>query len=115
MKVTLYHNPRCRKSREVLALLQEKGYEPQIVEYLKTPPSPAEISGLLDKLGMEPRDLMRKKEIPYKDLNLGDASLSKEKLIQAMADNPILIERPIAVAGNKAVVGRPPEQVLEVL
>ena len=115
MTVKIYHNPRCSKSRQTLALLEEKGLEPDIVHYLKTPPSPAELSKVLDMLGMAPHDLMRKKEAPYKDNNLGDEHLDQDTLIRAMVDNPILIERPIVVANGKAALGRPPEAVLDIL
>ncbi len=113
--VTIYHNPRCSKSRQTLALLKDKGIEPEVVEYLKTPPSKETIAQLLDQLGMEPRDAMRRKEAVYKELNLADTALSRDALIQAMAENPILIERPIVTAKGKAAMGRPPEAVLEIL
>ena len=113
MSVTIYHNPRCSKSRQTLALLQEKGIEPTVVEYLKTPPSAADVTDILAKLGMEPRDLMRKKEAPYKENNLADDALSRDALIAAMVENPILIERPIVLANGKAAIGRPPEAVLD--
>ncbi|PKQ05890.1 MAG: arsenate reductase (glutaredoxin) [Alphaproteobacteria bacterium HGW-Alphaproteobacteria-12] len=112
---TIYHNPRCSKSRAALALLEERGLEPVIVDYLKTPPSVAELQTILTKLKMRPRDLMRKGEAVYKSLGLADESLSDEKLIRAMADNPVLIERPIVLSGAKARIGRPPESVLEIL
>lgn len=115
MTVTIFHNPRCSKSRQTLALLQEKGIEPQVVEYLKTPPSAAELDGILVKLGKEPRDLMRKKETPYAALNLADAGKSRTDLIDAMVENPVLIERPIVLANDKAAIGRPPEDVLAIL
>ena len=115
MSVTIYHNPRCSKSRQTLALLQEKGIEPEIVEYLKTPPSAAELKSILGLLAMGPRDLMRKGEAAYKDGNLGDASKSDDALIDAMVAEPILIERPIVLAGGKARLGRPPEKVLEIV
>ncbi len=115
MTVTIYHNPRCSKSRQTLALLEERGLEPRIVNYLQTPPSAKELDGILKKLGMEPRELMRKKEAPYKENNLDDEALSRDALIQAMVDHPILIERPIVVANGKAAIGRPPEQVLDIL
>ena len=115
MSVTIYHNPRCSKSRQALELLREKGVEPEIVEYLKTPPNAATIAGLLDMLGLEPRELMRRKESAYKEAGLNDESLSREALIQGMADNPVLIERPIVIKGKKAALGRPPENVLEIL
>lgn len=114
MSVTIYHNPRCAKSRQTLALLCEKGMDPTIVEYLKTPPDAATLTDILAKLGMAPRDLMRKKEAPYKELKLADATRTESELIAAMADNPILIERPIVLANSKAALGRPPEAVLEI-
>ncbi|WP_024548629.1 arsenate reductase (glutaredoxin) [Siccibacter turicensis] len=114
--VTFYHNPRCSKSRETLALLQDKGIEPQVVLYLETPPDAATLKALLKKLGFaSARDLMRTKEDLYKSLNLADASLSEAVLINAMVENPKLIERPIVVVGDKARLGRPPEQVLDIL
>jgi len=115
VSVTIYHNPRCSKSRQTLALLNERGLEVDIVEYLTTPPDVATLAGLLDGLGLEPRDLMRKKETPYKDLGLDDPSLDRAALIAAMVENPVLIERPIVVAGARVALGRPPEAVLEIL
>lgn len=113
--ITLYHNPRCSKSRQALALLQEHGIEPDTVLYLEQPPTLAQLRELLAKLGMAPRELLRKGEDAYKALNLADASLSDEVLLKAMVAQPKLIERPIAVRGDRAVVGRPPERVLELL
>jgi len=115
MSVTIYHNPRCGKSRQTLQLLKDQGIEPVIIEYLKTPPTAKELDGILQKLGMEPRDLMRKSEAEYKNLTLGDAELDRQTLIQAMVEHPILIERPIVLANCKAAVGRPPENVLAIL
>ena len=115
MPVKIYHNPRCGKSRRTLQLLTEREHEPQIVEYLKTPPSAAELDELLGMLGLEPRQLMRRKEKEYKALGLDDPDLSRERLIRAMVEHPRLIERPIVVAGAKAALGRPPEAVLEIL
>jgi arsenate reductase len=115
MAVTIYHNPRCSKSRQTLALLQKKGIEPKVVEYLSDTPDAKTLDGILKKLEMEPRDLMRRKETPYKDLRLDDPKLSRDKLIAAMVANPILIERPIVVSGGKVALGRPPEAVLEIL
>ena len=115
MTVTIYHNPRCSKSRQTLALLQERGVEPNIVEYLKTPPDAAALKAILAQLGMAPRALMRKKEAPYKDNDLADDGLSADQLIAAMVQNPVLIERPIVLANGKAALGRPPESVLEIL
>lgn len=115
MTVTIYHNPRCSKSRQTLALLQDRGVEPNIVEYLNTPPDAATLKDLLKKLGLAPRDLMRRKEAAYKENGLGDPALDDDALIAAMVENPILIERPIVVNGAKAALGRPPEQVLDIL
>jgi arsenate reductase len=115
MPITIYHNPRCSKSRQTLSLLHDKGIEPTVVEYLKTPPDAATLNTILKQLGMEPRDLMRKKETEYKALKLDDPALSREALIQAMVDHPKLMERPIVIANQKAALGRPPENVLEIL
>lgn len=115
MNVKLYHNPRCGKSRQTLQLLQEQGIEPEIIEYLKKPPSAQELDDILQKLGMEPRELMRKNESEYKANGLDAAALDRKTLIQAMADHPILIERPIVIANGKAALGRPPEAVLAIL
>jgi arsenate reductase len=98
-----------------MGILDDKGVDTTVIEYLKTPPNTAELSEILDLLGLEPRDLMRRHEAPYKDNNLGDPDLSREQLIQAMIDNPILIERPIVINGDKATIGRPPEKVLDIL
>lgn len=115
MTATIYHNPRCSKSRQTLALLEERGVELEIVLYLETPPSVSQIKSLLDKLGMGPRGIMRKSEATYKQLDLGDAAKTDAALIQAMVENPILIERPIVENGAKAAIGRPPEAVLNIL
>lgn len=115
MSVVIYHNPRCSKSRQTLALLEQRGITPAIVEYLKTPPDAAAIKAILNSLGLAPRDLMRRKEEPYKTLDLDNPDLSDAALIQAMVDNPILIERPIVVKDGKAALGRPPEAVLAIL
>ena len=112
---TIYHNPRCSKSRQTLALLEERGLEPLVVDYLKAPPSAAELQAILKKLKMKPHDLMRKGEAVYKELRLDNEKLTDENLIRAMVENPILIERPIVVMGSKARIGRPPESVLEIL
>jgi arsenate reductase len=114
--VTIYHNPRCSKSRETLTLLKSNGVEPQVVLYLETPPDADTLRTLLSQLGMSSaRALMRQKEELYKALGLADSELTEEALIQAMVDNPKLIERPIVVANGKARIGRPPEQVLEIV
>ena len=115
MTVTIYHNPRCSKSRQTLALLQDRGVAPSVVEYLKTPPDAATLGDILAKLGCPPRQLMRVKEAVYRELGLGDENLSDADLIQAMVENPILIERPIVLAGDRAALGRPPEAVLAIL
>jgi len=111
--VTIWHNPRCGKSRAALALLRERGVEPQIVEYLKTPPSATELRTVLSKLGLKPEQLLRKGEDAYRALE-GEA-LSEAQWLEAMTRNPILIERPIVIKGERARVGRPPEKVLELL
>ena len=115
MKVTIYHNPRCSKSRQTLALLQERGIEPEVVEYLRTPPSKTRLKTLVRMLGLKPRELMRHKEAPYQELGLDDDSLKNDALIAAMVENPVLIERPIVVCGERAAIGRPPEAVLDIL
>ena len=115
MTITIYHNPRCSKSRQTLALLREKGNRPDIVEYLKTPPDAATLAGILSLLGKSPRDLMRRREAAYRENNLDDPALTDDQLIAAMVANPILIERPIVLAGGKAALGRPPEDVLKIL
>ena len=115
MTVKIYHNPRCGKSRQTLQLLQEQGIEPEIIEYLKTPPSTEELNDILQKLGMEPRDLMRKKEAEYKANGLDDQTLDRQTLISGMVKHPMLIERPIVLANDKAAIGRPPEAVLSIL
>lgn len=115
MSVKIYHNPRCTKSRETLQLLEAKGIKPDVVEYLKNPPTAAELQDILHKLGIKPRDLMRTKEPEYKENGLDDQSLSDSELIEAMVRIPKLIERPIVLANDKAAVGRPPEAVLAIL
>jgi len=113
--LTLYHNPRCSKSRSALQLLEERGLNPNIVRYLETPLSATELHELLRKLGIRARQLLRTGEDEYKALGLNDPELTDEQLIAAMVSQPKLIERPILVAGDKAVVGRPPESILEIL
>ncbi|HVO25499.1 MAG TPA: arsenate reductase (glutaredoxin) [Candidatus Margulisiibacteriota bacterium] len=112
--LTIYHNPRCSKSRSALALLQEHEVPLRIVEYLKDPPTRAELASLRKKLGLAPSEWIRKNESEYRAAGL-DAKSGQDKLLDAMAKHPILIERPIVVRGDRAVVGRPPERVLELL
>ena len=114
-EIQIYHNPRCSKSRQTLALLQQQGIEPSVIEYLKDVPSAADIESLLSKLGITARELLRTKEDAFKEHNLSDTSLSDADIIRAMVASPKLIERPIVVNGNQARIGRPPEQVLEIL
>lgn len=114
MTVTIFHNPRCTKSRATLKLLRARGLEPEIVEYLETPPSAEQFREILAKLKLGPRDVIRKGEKIYKQLELADTSLTDTALITAMVGNPILIERPIVVHGEKAAIGRPPENVLDI-
>ena len=119
MTVAIYHNPRCGKSRATLALLQERGIEPSIIEYLSTPPDAKRLKHLLKLLGMKPRELMRKGEAVYKERGLADPKLDDATLIAAMVKDPILIERPIVVVkdakGERAALGRPPENILKIL
>jgi arsenate reductase (glutaredoxin) len=115
MPVVIYHNPRCSKSRETLALIEKNGIKPTVIEYLKTPPSMGELREILEKLKLRPRELMRKKEPPYAALKLDNEQLSDDALIKAMVENPVLIERPIVVNGAKAALGRPPEAVTVIL
>jgi arsenate reductase (glutaredoxin) len=115
MTITILHNPRCSKSRATLNMLRDKGIEPKIIEYLETPPTTAEFKEILAKLGLGPRDVIRKGEKIFKQMELADTALSDTALITAMVGNPILIERPIVINGEKAVLGRPPEKVMEIL
>ncbi|USG61021.1 arsenate reductase (glutaredoxin) [Sneathiella marina] len=115
MSVEMLHNPRCSKSRQTLAILEENGIEPIIIDYLSSPPSLEELRDILKLLDMQPRDLMRKGEAEYKENNLSDANLTTDQLLQAMVDFPKLIERPIVLANGKARIGRPPESVLEIV
>jgi arsenate reductase len=114
-EIAIYHNPRCSKSRQTLALLEDSGVVPEVILYLEAPPTEAELKDILVKLGMVPRELMRKGEAEYKDNNLKDSSLSDADLLAAMVKFPKLIERPIVIKGDKAKIGRPPEGVLELL
>jgi len=113
--VTLYHNPRCSKSQAALELLTAHGIQPDIVAYLETPPDRATLAGLLDKLGVAPRQLLRTGEPAYTALGLNDPSVDGDRVLDAIAAHPVLLERPIAVRGDRAVIGRPPERVLELL
>jgi len=115
MTPTIYHNPRCTKSRQTLALLQERGFEPEIVEYLETPPDKTTLKKILSLLDFEPRQLMRCKESVYAELGLDEDGIGNDELIEAMIKNPILIERPIVLANGRAAIGRPPENVLAIL
>lgn len=114
-EVQIWHNPRCSKSRQTLALLEEKGVAPSVRLYLDDPPDADTLRKTLKMLGKSPRELMRKKEAAYKELGLADAALDDDALIDAMAANPKLIERPVVIVGRKAALGRPPEDVLAIL
>lgn len=113
--ITIYHNPRCSKSRQTLEILEQNGIEPDVVRYLETPPDKTELKTLLAKLGIGPRDLLRRGEAAYKEQGLANPELTDEALIEAMIAEPRLIERPIVVSGDRAVLGRPPENVLSLL
>ena len=115
MTITIFHNPRCSKSRATLALLQERGLEPEIRLYLEKPPDAVELRDILRRLGIPARQLLRKGEADYREQGLADETLSEADLIAAMASTPKLIERPIVLAGQRAAIGRPPESVLEIL
>ena len=115
MPVTIYHNPQCSKSRQTLKLLEEHGIKPQVIEYLKNPPSEPELKRLLKLLGLKPRELLRKKEMEYKKAKLDKLDLSDAEIVRAMAMYPRLIERPIVISGTKAALGRPPENVLKII
>jgi arsenate reductase (glutaredoxin) len=112
--LTIYHNPACTKSRETLALIRSRGHEPRVVEYLKTPPSAAELSAIVHKLGIKPLELVRRNEQVFKDKYAGK-TLADQQWIEAMVANPILIQRPIVVRGDAAAIGRPPEDVERLL
>ncbi len=115
MTIRIFHNPRCSKSRATLALLQERGLEPEITLYLETPPDAGELRSILNKLGLTARELMRKGESEYLDQGLDDEALSEDVLIAAMVGSPRLIERPIVLANDRAAIGRPPESVLDIV
>ena len=111
----IFHNPRCSKSRQTMQLLESNGITPHIIDYLKQPPSYEELAEVLDLLGLEPRELMRTQEKPYGENNLADPALNREDLIRAMIEHPVLIERPIVVHNGRAVIGRPPEKILDLI
>ena len=115
MEIIIYHNPRCSKSRQTLALIEERGITPVIINYLETPPSHLQLDSILRGLEMQPRDLIRKGEAEYKEQELANSELSRDELIEAMINSPRLIERPIVVNGDRAVIGRPPENVKNIL
>lgn len=113
MPVTIYHNPRCSKSRKTLRLIEESGFKPQVVDYMKEPPTPEQLEDLLSRLGINASELVRRGEEVYRALNLDNAS--EEEVLLAMSREPVLIQRPIVVRGRRARLGRPPEDVLELL
>ena len=113
--ITIYHNPRCSKSRQTLALLEERGVSPAVVEYLSDPPSKATLKRIVKMLGVRPIDLVRRREEPFKTLGLVSKQDDDDAILNAMARYPILIERPIVIKGDKAALGRPPENVLKIL
>lgn len=115
MRVTFYHNPACSKSRAAFALLEKKKLNLEVIEYLKHPPSPKQLDRMLQLLRMEPRELIRTNEAPYRELGLDDESLSRDALIAAISAHPIPMQRPIVLANGKAAVGRPPEHILSIL
>jgi len=114
-KVTIYHNPRCSKSRQTLELLKDRNIDPEIILYLEQNPTASELTALVNLLGMTPRELLRTGEPEYKEMQLNNTDLSDSDIIKAMVDAPILMQRPIVVCGDKALLGRPPEQVLEII
>jgi arsenate reductase (glutaredoxin) len=113
--VTIYHNPGCSTSRKVLGMLRQSGTEPKVIEYLKTPPSKAELKNLLKQMGITPRQLLRRRGTPYDELGLSDTSKTDEQLIDAIVAHPILMERPVVVSDKGVRLCRPPEKVLEIL
>lgn len=115
MSITIYHNPRCSKSRQTLQLLKDKGVEPEVFEYLKTPPTKPELEAVINKLDIAPRDLFRKKEAEYKETGANDESLTDDQLLDILVATPKLIERPIVINQDKAAIGRPPENVLAII
>lgn len=115
MTIRIFHNPRCSKSRQTLQLIRDAGIEPEVVEYIDSPPSTRELTQILKMLGMDAQDLIRKKEPIYKELGLDKRRLSQKEAIQVLHEHPRLMERPIVIKGNRAVIGRPPENVRELL
>ena len=115
MKVVIYHNPRCSKSRQTLQLLRDRGIEPEVIEYLKTPPDKKQLREIVKLLGISPMQLMRTRETAFREAGLDQGNPDAEQLLSAMVEHPVLIERPIVLANGKAALGRPPEQVLEIL
>jgi arsenate reductase len=115
MTIRIFHNPRCSKSRATLALLQERGLNPEITLYLENPPDAEELASILRKLNLQARQLMRRGEAEYRELGLANESLGESELIAAMVSHPRLIERPIVLAGGRAAIGRPPESVLDII
>lgn len=115
MATTIWHNPRCSKSRATLALLEERGLDVRVVRYLESPPDAGTLAGVLDELGIGPRELMRQKEAPYAALNLADPEIDRDALIDAMVKHPVLIERPVVIHEGRVAIGRPPENVIGIL
>ncbi|MDZ7791236.1 MAG: arsenate reductase (glutaredoxin) [Xanthomonadales bacterium] len=115
MPTTIYHNPRCSKSRQTLALIRDHGIEPEIVKYLERPPSPDELKRIIERLGVPVREIMRSGEAEYRKLGLADDSLSDEVLVEAICTRPKLLQRPIVVHGDRVRIGRPPESIQEIL
>ena len=114
-KPVIYHNPRCSKSRETLQILRDKNADPEIIEYLEQPPTVAELAAIIARLGVGARDLLRTTEKIYQDAGLDDDSLTEDEIIEAICEHPALLQRPIVVAGDKAIIGRPPARVLEII
>lgn len=115
MAIQILHNPRCSKSRQTLALLEENGVTPEVVEYLKTPPTASELAAIVAKLGVSVRDIIRTKEAEYKETGADNTELSTEQILEILVATPKLIERPIVINGDKAAIGRPPENVLAII
>ena len=115
MTVSIYHNPRCSKSRQTMTLIEERNIKPTVIEYLNTPPNKGELKKILKLLNLKPRDLLRKKESEYIELGLDDPTLDDDQILDIMIQHPKLIERPIVVSNKGAAIGRPPENVLEIL